>query len=194
MKVQVRHGMFETNSSSTHAICLYADYNITGLINKWEDAEYKLPYKEHKLFFGNSIDFGWENKHYHTPEEKAAYLWECIVCCDLVDKLKNRIISVLKKYGVTAQFADTEKRNYGSDEHPNLHDVFVEGSGYVDHGDEAAAAVTAICFNDEYLLNYLFNEDCYVATGNDNDGNLKYGKKYSEDNGYHPLATFFKWN
>lgn len=196
MKIQVRQGVFETNSSSTHAVCLYGDMHIRGVVNKWEDMNYKIPYDKHTLYFGNSISFGWQNQHYHKTEEKADYLWQCIVDCNLVDKLKNRIISTLKKHNITAQFAPVEKRNYGTEEQPNIIDCFVDdNTGYVDHGYEAKDLVIAICFNEEYLLNYLFNNECYIATGNDNDGNLKYGKgNYAGDNGYRPLAIFFKWN
>ena len=59
MKRQIRKSVFETNSSSTHAIC----------ITKKKD-NYKLP--DHIDFeFG---EFGWECKEYEDTYNKASYL------------------------------------------------------------------------------------------------------------------------
>lgn len=59
MKRQIRKSVFETNSSSTHAIC----------ITKKKD-NYKLP--DHIDFeFG---EFGWRYDEYSDPETKLSYL------------------------------------------------------------------------------------------------------------------------
>lgn len=59
MKRQIRKSVFETNSSSTHAIC----------ITKKKD-NYKLP--DHIDFeFG---EFGWGYDEYNDPETKLSYL------------------------------------------------------------------------------------------------------------------------
>lgn len=59
MKRQIRKSVFETNSSSTHAIC----------ITKKKD-NYKIP-KHIDFEFG---EFGWEHDEYSDPETKLSYL------------------------------------------------------------------------------------------------------------------------
>lgn len=59
MKRQIRKSVFETNSSSTHAIC----------ITKKKD-NYKIP-KHIDFEFG---EFGWEHDEYNDPETKLSYL------------------------------------------------------------------------------------------------------------------------
>lgn len=76
MKVQIRNSVFETNSSSTHAICI----NTNG--------ELKMPAKEsmtygraHKtqLRAEHKYDFGWEEERYYDFEHKFDYLWHAVI-------------------------------------------------------------------------------------------------------------------
>ena len=58
MKKQIRRGVFETNSSSVHAICIS------------KSNEYKTQ-DNVDFIYGR---FGWSPETLYTPEEKASYL------------------------------------------------------------------------------------------------------------------------
>ena len=57
---QIRKGVFETNSSSTHSICIA------------KDAELTIPQSLH-FSFG---EFGWECDTLYSVSEKASYLYK----------------------------------------------------------------------------------------------------------------------
>lgn len=81
MKRQIRKSVFETNSSSTHAIC----------ITKKKD-NYKIP-KHIDFEFG---EFGWECDEYHDTRNKASYLITAIFSFNKSEVDENLVR--LKKY------------------------------------------------------------------------------------------------
>ena len=164
MKVQVRQGVFETNSSSTHAISVASfypeDWNIS----------YKVPEKVH---FALDQEFGWEFETYDDTDSKAAYLW--LLVCDMHNDIKDldelkavkaHLEEVLTNAGVKevtfdmGSYKECTWRDDGS--------MYMKYSGYIDHSYEAYEFAKALLNNDEMLLAYLFDSDSVVATGNDN--------------------------
>lgn len=105
MKRQIRRNCFETNSSSTHAIC----------ITKRKIDKDNLP---SKVEFKHD-EFGWEFEVYEDVLTKASYLYQAI--CDLHyyenDKKKNEYINwiyeVLGKYGIECNFDTVDKDEDG---------------------------------------------------------------------------------
>ena len=63
--INVRQNLFETNSSSVHAICIAKDNN------------YYIPKSLH-FAFG---EFGWETEVLTNPESLASYLYTAIYVC-----------------------------------------------------------------------------------------------------------------
>lgn len=93
MKRQIRRGTFETNSSSTHAIC----------ITKSNADMENLP--SHVTFTRG--EFGWENAEYSDLWSKASYLYESICACYSGDERKEAIdnlIKILGKYNINCDF------------------------------------------------------------------------------------------
>lgn len=137
---KIRNSVFETNSSSTHAIVI-----ATGILSK------SLP---ETLTFEKG-EFGWERNVLTSPEEKASYLYTAIhevnneagTNNDL-SKLKN----LLGEVGVTAKFMKSIFSDYG----------------YIDHGCELTYFVDEILSNRDTLLKYLFSSQSVVVTHNDN--------------------------
>ncbi len=68
-KRQIRQGAFETNSSSTHSICIATEtqYNIPTSI---------------EFNFG---DFGWEVNKLTSRKAKASYLYTCITYSETIE-------------------------------------------------------------------------------------------------------------
>ena len=142
MKRQIRRGCFETNSNSTHAICI-----IKADVNK-ED----LP--SHVTFTHG--EFGWENDEYSDLWSKASYLYQAICSCyegDEKAEVINKITELLAEYGIICDFEPDKDKEWGD--------------GYIDHGYETIDFVKAVLEDSEKLLRYLFG-DSIVITGNDN--------------------------
>lgn len=78
---QVRIGVFETNSSSTHSICISAVRNDP------------LQYPSHIIF--KCGEFGWREARLDTPEEKASYLYSSMICLFDRDELESSKVKIL---------------------------------------------------------------------------------------------------
>jgi hypothetical protein len=154
--LQVRKSIFETNSSSTHA--------ITIANNADDDFKKNLP-KE--LEFGTG-EYGWEFERYNDVKNKANYLFTGILYCDLCDEYLPKIKEILSNWGVEAIFPELAKKKSEYAE-KGWYYVLADGDdGYVDHGGELKDFFKAICNDETLLMNYLFSGESFVATGNDN--------------------------
>lgn len=160
MKIKIRRGIFETNSSSTHSI-------VIG--NNNEDIKSMLPTEIH---FGSG-EFGWEIDSYTDTQNKANYLWTGIVNNSMVDEYRPKIEENLNKYGIECTFEETEKRKSSYDNKP--YDRFVNNNWYcIDHSYDLIDFIEIVCNDEILLLNYLFSNESCVATGNDNDDEIGY--------------------
>lgn len=141
MKRQIRRGTFETNSSSTHAIC----------ITKSDIDKNTLP--KHITFTHG--EFGWEFDVHEDSWTKASYLYQAI--CDTSDGIEkqkklDKIKNLLDAYGVSCEFASDQ----------NKYD-----DGYIDHSNETDELIAELLGDGEKLVRYLFG-DSFIVTGNDN--------------------------
>lgn len=138
--VKIRKGVFETNSSSTHSIC----------ITRNNDA---ITLPEKVVFAGR--DFGWEQDIHYDTESKAAYLYTAI--CQLGD------YKMLDKSKLIQFIADTLADNGVDYEFIEMVDEF-----YIDHVGELMEFVTSVCHSKRRLLRFLFSAESFIVTGNDN--------------------------
>ena len=170
MKVQIRQGIFETNSSSTHAICVAKKHKFD---------KYKLP---KKLFVPN-CSFGWEPEIHYDTGTKASYLFQTIRYVFWGDEHKQtqynkKICDTLRQYGIECEF---ESGDYG----------------YIDHGGEGDMRrwLDDMVSDPDALMTYLFG-DSVIVTGNDND--YEFDKEMRPflglcEDGY-PLYDYDKYN
>ena len=170
MKVQVRQGLFETNSSSTHAICIAKkelndnyklpksiEFNLDGF--GWEIEEYRDIYsKANYLYTGYVEVIG--SKLYHEEREKNEFYrgWkECEVKASLI--FKDKIKELLPD--IECEFEDVE----------NTKTYY-----YIDHSEDGIDSfINYVLSSRENLIAYLVNDNSTIFTGNDNDddGNVK---------------------
>lgn len=171
MKVQIRKGVFETNSSSTHAIAIRN--NSVGS-NYPEVVSFELG------------EFGWEHDCYIDTYTKASYLWTAIVSLAKggenikgyinysVDDFVKYITETLSQYNIIAKFPHNYKTlkslNYGGEEH--MYNVFHDKDGnkpeyWIDHC-ELSEFLNALMSNQDLLMSYLFDDNSILVTGNDN--------------------------
>lgn len=167
MKVQIRRSVFETNSSSTHSISIIKKSNL----DEFPDT----------VVFDNG-EFGWEFEIYYDTTSKAEYLWEAITSCywNKIDKVNNAInfiTDTLAKYNIKAVFpyaANMKVKTHTYDDGSTythikfMNDNDEEDDGYVDHGKELGYFLVDVLSNEKKLMNYLFDYNSYVSTGNDN--------------------------
>ena len=169
MKTQIRKGVFETNSSSVHAICIAT-----------ED-EYKV---FDELFFDWG-EFGWEWETYDSTYERASYLWTAInnfywrkEQAEEIEAAKNRITEVLAKHGCKAEFAEPDTSKWHK-------------TGCIDHSGELGEFLEYVLVDEEGLLSYLFSDLSFIETGNDNDSDEDH---YVNADVSYPHEEFYKGN
>ena len=146
MKETVRRGVFETNSSSIHSICISTENKIEELI---------LP---SYLVFKTDY-FGWKWEKSNSTTYKASYLYTALCC--LYDKKEvsdwqNYIFETLIEYGVEAEFD------------PVKYDAWGMMDGGIDHVDKTLPLIESLRHSKRRLMRFLFDPKSYIATGNDN--------------------------
>jgi len=160
MKRQIRQRVFETNSSSTHSICITK--NPVTL----------LPIPECLNFEFDS--YGWEENKLTSIKEKTRYLYTCIGYLGSEQKIKKVlqfIVKTLKKHGVKQIYFDHFELCFYCDSKDKITGYIYPGNdGYVDRGDEAIEFVEDVCSDENKLINFLFSDQSFVLTGNDNSG------------------------
>lgn len=153
MKKIIRHELFESNSSSTHSICICTDRRLLEKMG--------VP---QTLYFGIG-DHGWERESLTTPEEKANYLYTAILCMYCNDEKKkndaiNTIYENMCEIEVNSIFEAPEYSIYDNYK-------FLD-NGSFDHVGEAVDFVESVLRNKKLLYSYLFSKYSYVEKGNDN--------------------------
>jgi len=139
---QTRNGVFETNSSSTHSIC----------ISK-KPASY-LSYVRFRIG-----EYGWEND---CVEDTASYLYTAILDAysyEVANEKINHLKHILDKHNVLYDFEEPVyvTGSWGT---------YLK-HGYIDHGNECTEFVESVLNDEDMLMRYLFSDSC-IYTGNDN--------------------------
>ena len=154
MKRQIRRSVFETNSSSTHAICISkGDYNIINHIDF------------------DVGDFGWECETYRTLHSKASYLITAILDLDkeTSDNYLNKLTDILDNNGIEYTLPELK---VGSYEYGEKTVYYYDIDGYIDHASETKEFLDAVLLDSNTLFRYLFG-DSMIITGNDNDDDFR---------------------
>lgn len=178
--INIRKGTFETNSSSTHSICIST-----------EEENFQIPEKLEIDLDKDMYEFGWEYEEWNTVEEKLAYIIMGIIsrswyytslteAAAQIEKLYQRLSEMGVKQ-ITIKGLELilyDKRVYFSHSYDS----------YVDHAGEMGEFLEAILSRSNLLKNYLFSDKSFVLGGNDNsDG-------YPEINVEYPHMEYFKGN
>ena len=138
----IRHGVFETNSSSSHSIS----------ISRLTDGIYDtIPPDKNGIIKLSGGQYGWEWETYSLSIDKANYA--ATFAKDSKEQL-NILAEVIKDH----TGARKVKYDFGTDDY----------CAYIDH-QSAATETSAEFFNSKKSLkDFLFNPKSYVRTGNDN--------------------------
>lgn len=142
---KIRKGVFETNSSSTHSICIAKNVDLT------------IP----KSIHFQTGDYGWENDTLSSIQEKASYLYTGLINNYMIDEF-NYIVEVLKNKNIDVTYDEIV---YKTDDWGTY---YVNG-GSIDHGYELKKFLVDISSSEDKILNFLFSPLSFIITGNDND-------------------------
>lgn len=141
--IQIRDNVFETNSSSTHSLCVskekFDPANIPDYLN--------LDARE---------GFGWYQITYNTPEEKANYIFEVMCECNMMAEIKD-FKNKIKKLGIKASYPRLVKDAWGC----------IDTGGYVDHAGNAVPFIHELLKDNDELCRFLFNPKSVIYTGSD---------------------------
>lgn len=142
--IQIRNGVFETNSSSTHSIVISKEP-----VNR---------FPEQRHF--RAGEYGWEFDFYDAGD----YLFTAILCEpeELRSQHLDRINDVLREVGVEAVFHFPTAHTYDGQ---TYYDCFI------DHCDECADFIRAAMVDSDLLKRIVFG-DATVYTGNDNESDF----------------------
>lgn len=151
----IRSSVFETNSSSVHAICIPKNDNV---------------YVPKEVYFGHG-EFGWSERLLSTLLDKAAYLNEAINSLeyDESEKFREKLCYILKRHKIDVTFENNVYEIYSSG-HSYYH------SGYIDHSVCLYDWIVDLLNDEDKLMRYLFSNDSVVITGNDNSDNELMGE------------------
>ena len=192
MKTQIRRGVFETNSSSVHSISIIKD-----------DFKGSLP---KKFIIDCDGEFGWEVDTFDDSSSKAAYLYQAIVyyptlyskgkydaniAKEMLQNLMDKFIMNLESYGIEVDCKYRFTKIESNEIEPcKTYDyvVFVddngnesEHGGYLDHGGEAKELVDYVLSSPENTLKFIFDDRCFIETGNDNEERYESSNKESNE-------------
>lgn len=137
---QIRRNVFETNSSSTHSICIS-----------------KKPVTPDKFISFDIGEYGWTS----GCENAADYLYTAILVQDDADELLETLKGILNSYSIEYEFEEP-KYTISSDGKYKWLD-----NGYIDHGYDTREFIDAVLSDNDMLMRCLFGDSC-VYTGNDN--------------------------
>lgn len=142
---QARWHQWETNSSSCHSIILDEDISPESLT---------IPQKLHI----EPGEFGWEDYCYDTPEGKASYIWTCLRYTNddaKTETLRKQFLDSIRSFGIEIDLRESNDDNFWPE-------------GYIDHGNEYLDEILYIVEDNDRLKKFLFHQNSYVHTDNDN--------------------------
>lgn len=149
MKI-IRKYVFETNSSSMHAL----------VISKSEE-KLETPTELHLAWDGS---YSWENEVYTDQVNKFTYLG--ILAAGIQEQEVNNELEnyfeKLKEIGFTiGDWEDNEKEIKKK--------LLKNWDYYIDHGSEAYGAYMSIVYDKERLKRFMLSPKSFITTGNDNE-------------------------
>ncbi len=149
MKRQIRYGVYETNSSSTHAICIAKD-----------------GYKLEKHIDFHVGEYGWEFEEYEDTDSKASYLFTAILFFEkeYADEKMSQLKNILDDNNITYTFPELQTKSYQND---GKNEYYYDIDGYIDHCGELKPLLDDLLSDSDKLFRFLFGESLLI-TGNDN--------------------------
>ena len=173
MKRQIRRGVFETNSSSTHSIAIPKNCGHPNSVS---------------FYVG---DFGWSFNEVSPVSYFYTALYATSETAQEFNEKIEKLRRILDKHNINYYFSQP-KTNIWHDDDSNI-DYFSLDDGYIDHGYELRGFIDELLNDDEKLLRFLYNG--LVFTGNDNSNTeercfIERDAEYLDDYDWKTKQTF----
>ena len=161
----VRLGVFETNSSSTHSICIA----VGGFAAPKSPVHFKLG------------EFSWCPQRYDTVEDRASYLYTALIDNYNHSGQRHKLDDYLRKIEryLKWDFGDNIGCTFeGIDKQPHEdfrpREIYVDVSKAkrcygIDHCDSLRPFIDLVLSDCWRFRRYLFSDRSFILTGNDND-------------------------
>lgn len=152
--INIRHGIFETNSSSTHSISI-AEARPN------EVYSVMLPDKNGNIVLTGG-EFGWEQETYNDAVTKANYMlvyadgW----AGDNKEKFLVSLKEVIQEQTQCNEVIFQSEKRYEWSETPDF--------GYIDHQSVESSDYDYVFADKEKLKQFIFNRNSTLTTDNDN--------------------------
>lgn len=139
----IRQSVFETNSSSTHSICVSEECELNDTIGKDDSGDITL----------DGGEFGWELAKYEDAKTKADYMAQYVVdwCGDRSIEFQMILVDVIKRQTGCREVV------FGNLE-----------SGYIDHQSVEDQQYHPLFEKPELLRKFIFSTQNVLITDNDN--------------------------
>ena len=150
MKRLIRNGVFETNSSSSHTVCVSRGAKVYDTIAP----------DIHGVVTIEPGEFGWEREVYYDPQTKASYAMAFAGDAKNSQELLAMLEKVIKDHTMcNTVVLKAEKDWQGLDSY-----------GDIDHqsGPHEGGDCWKAFESEQALKDFLFGPDSYVETDNDN--------------------------
>lgn len=157
MKPVIRQGVFETNSSSSHSLCI-----AIGQVN--------IPNYEGQTITISPGEFGWEVETHYDLYTKLSYLYT-----DAMSGLNRRELEGIEGNVLPESMYNSRlemlvrllhEQTKCSEVVFEIQDERFYPFGYVDH--QSVGTSNEAFESDENMVNFLFNRSSFVHTDNDN--------------------------
>lgn len=168
MKTITRHEAFETNSSSTHSICVCSENKIT-------EEDFKIfannSYRPYEVKVG---EYGWDLEEYNSFESKLDYIYIYLESsrrdketAKINEINYSKVPEYLRGGPKFMEWLTDYFKKYDLEFHWKLKSS--NYGGYIDHQSVGRGNdMEYILKSKKSILNYLFNDDVTVKTDNDN--------------------------
>ena len=154
MKYSIRQSVFETNSSSTHALAIKS--------TTYNSGDKRLDGKEIA-----ADDFGWEKLKLKTPSQKLSYIYTRSLM--LKERGNSKLYdSVLSAFPNTKFLPDEKVIVREDEDDPNSNIAYIYSISGIDHADNLGEMDELFENNILMLRAFVFNNDNVILTGNDN--------------------------
>lgn len=143
----IRHGVFETNSSSCHSLSICKDGAYEGM----------TPDSNNEIVL-DPCEFGWGVDDYYCAENKMAYLW--IYIKDWSGDSSDEFMEIFQKVVCEHTGADRVVMRSSGDKYYEY--------GYIDHQSVEDRDLDYMFSMPEVMKSFIFNPQSYIHTDNDN--------------------------